>query len=108
VTKTRISALLKKEILKEMPRSFYNITLELNLQTFSISNTNVDTISWATIKKFLQELFYDFPVKIILCDNHVTDKPERNKIITENHASAIGGHKGITKTYKEFATTIFG
>jgi len=54
------------------------------------------------LKKFLRELFYDSSTKIIVCDNPVTiaEPSERDKIITENHASAIGGHKGITKTYK--------
>jgi len=38
----------------------------------SVSKTDVDNVSWVTKEKFLQELFYDFPNKLILCDNYVT------------------------------------
>jgi hypothetical protein len=55
---------------------------------------------YANVKKFLRHFFYDSPTKIILCDNRVTipEPSEGDKIITENHASAVGGHKGIIKT----------
>jgi hypothetical protein len=100
VTKTRASTLL--EILKEALRSLYDVTLELNLRTISISKIDMDYVSWANVRKFLRELFYDSPTKIIVRDNRViiSEPSERNKIITENHVTAIGGHKGITKTYK--------
>jgi uncharacterized Zn ribbon protein len=93
VTKSRAYALLGKETLKEALRSLYDVTLELNLQTISLSD--VDYVSRANVKKFLRELFYDCPTKIFVCDNRVTipEPSERDKIITEHHASAIQGHK---------------
>jgi len=60
-------------------------------------------------KKFKRELFYDSSTKIIVCDYYVTipEVSDRNKIITENHASIIGGHKNITKTYKRICYNYF-
>jgi hypothetical protein len=108
VTKTR-AILTERAILKEALRSLYDVTLELNLQTISISKTDVDSVPWAYIKKILQELFNDSPTRIIVCNNRVTipKLSDRNKIILENHASAIGGHKGITKTYKRIRHNYF-
>ena len=40
-------------------------------------------------------------IKIIIC-NIITQYPtkeQRNQLIEEAHSSAIGGHKGVTKTY---------
>jgi len=93
---------LEEKTFKETLRSLYDITLELNLQTISVSKTDVDNVSWAIIEKFLRELFYDSSTKIIVCDNYVTipETSDRIQIIAENHASAIGGHKSITETYK--------
>jgi len=108
VTKTRASNLTERAILKEALRSLYYVTLQLNLQTISISETDVNSMPWAYIKKILQEL-YNSPTRIILCNNRVTipELSDRNKIILENHASAIGGHKGITKTYKRIRHNYF-
>jgi len=48
------------------------MTLELNLQTISVSKTDMENVSWATLEKFLRELFYDSLTRIIVCDNYVT------------------------------------
>jgi hypothetical protein len=44
-----------------------------------------------------------------MCTNRVTipEPSDRNKIILENHASAIGGHAGITKNYKRMRLNYF-
>jgi hypothetical protein len=69
----------------------------------------VSYVSWANVKKFLRELFFDSPTKILVCDNRVTipEPSERDKIIIENHASAIEGHKGIIETYKRIRHNYF-
>ncbi|CAL1672024.1 unnamed protein product [Lasius platythorax] len=38
---------------------------------------------------------------MFICRNKITipSEGDRNKIISENHCSAVGGHKGITRTY---------
>ena len=40
-------------------------------------------------------------VKIIVCHNVIQypERKEREKILKEMHSSAVGGHRGITKTY---------
>jgi len=109
IVETGVSALLEEKVLKEAFRSLYDVTLELQLQPISISKTDVGNVSWATIKKLLRELFYDSPTKIIVCDNYVTIPKisDRIQIITENHASTIGGHKGVTKTYRRIRHNYF-
>jgi len=112
IVKTKVFAFLKEKILKKALRSLYDVILELQLQTISISKTDVswqDNLSWGTIEKFLRELFYDFSTKIIICDNYVTmlETSDKIQIIAENHASAIRGHKGITKTYKRIRHNYF-
>jgi len=59
VVKTKISTLLEEKTLKEALRSLYDVTLELNLQIISVFKTDVDNVPWATIEKFLRELFYE-------------------------------------------------
>jgi len=87
VVRTRVSTLLKEKTLKKALRSLYNVTLELNLKTISISKTDVDNVSWVTIQKFLRE-FYDSTTKIIVCDNCISipETSNRIKIIAKNHA----------------------
>jgi len=70
IVKIKVSVLLEEKILKKALRSLYDLILESQLQTISISKTDVDNISWAIVEKFLRELFYDSPTKII--DNAIT------------------------------------
>jgi len=72
VVRTRVSTLLEEKTLKEALHSLYDVTLELSLQTISVSKIDMNNVSWDTIKKFLRELFYDSPTKIIVCDDCVT------------------------------------
>jgi len=74
----------------------------------NVSKTDVNNVSWVTIEKFLRECFTT-STKIIVCDNYITipETSDRNKIIAENHASAIGDHKGIIKTYKRIRHIYF-
>jgi hypothetical protein len=65
-TKTRASILTERAILKEALRSLYDVTLELNLQTVSISKTDIESMPWAYIKKILQEVFNDTRTRIIV------------------------------------------
>ena len=49
----------------------------------------------------LKIAFLDSTIKIIIC-NGITQYPtkeHRNQLIEEAHSSAVGGHKGVTKTY---------
>jgi len=56
-----------------------------------------------------KELFYDSPTKIIVWNNYVTmpETSDTAQIIAENHASATGAYKGVTKTYKRIRHNYF-
>jgi len=45
IVKTKVFALLEEKILKKALRSLYDVILELQLQTISISKTDVDNVS---------------------------------------------------------------
>jgi len=92
------------------------MTSELNVRTISVFKMDVDNVSGqdsgVTIEKFRRKLFYNSPIKIIVCDNcvaiiEISEISDRNKIIAENHASAIGGHKGISKICKRIHYNYF-
>lgn len=72
------------------------------IQTFSIQKvTNIDQIKWSNIVNEIKKVFQNSPIKITLCLALVV-KPlvsERATLIEEAHTSAVGGHKGVTKTY---------
>jgi len=69
--------------------SLFDVILELNLRTTSVPKTDVNNMFWATVEKFLRELFYNFPTQIIVCDMCVTipETFNRNEIIAKNHTS---------------------
>lgn len=87
--------------LTESLRSFLDVCRELSLKTVSINKDNLDDIQWVTIQNTINHLFQDIPTRVLACQNQIIAPPpiDRPKIIEENHASAIGGHKGVTKTY---------
>lgn len=86
----------------EALRSLLDVATELNLPSISISSTSFDELDWSNIKNLLASLFSGTNTTIFIC-NHKVRIPygdERTDIITQNHASIFGGHKGITKTYR--------
>lgn len=89
------------ETMEEALRSLLDVCGELNLESVSICKGDVDDIQWETIERLLNNLFYNSQTKIMACTNEVICPPanERQRIIKEQHASSIGGHKGVTKTY---------
>ncbi|KAL6421494.1 hypothetical protein ACFW04_011246 [Cataglyphis niger] len=90
------------QTLKNCIRSLLDVVMELELTSFSISKTdNFDDLPWHYIIGQIQGYLRDLPVHITVCKNLVRTPPfeQREALITENHSSAHGGHKGITKTY---------
>jgi len=109
IAKIKVFTLLEGKTLKKARFAHYMTSLELNLQTISISKMDVDNVFWATIEKFQPELFYDSATKRIVYNNYITipETSDRNKIIAENHALFITGHKSITKTYQGICHNYF-
>lgn len=88
--------------LKQSFRSLKDVIRELGLSSISICKGNVTGIVWKTILAHMQHILANTFVKIFVCTNKVAIPPvdKRESILTENHCSAIGGHKGIGKTYQ--------
>ena len=89
------------QIFKEALHSLLDVVQELGLEVISICKSNVAEIHWDDVRIFLQRIFLGTALSIIICTNQIEipDLDKRKDIIIENHVSAIGGHKGITKTY---------
>lgn len=102
VIKEKISALTEREIIEESVHSLADVIKELGIETFSICNGNIDGVSWKAIRKLLESGLRDTKVKITICENALITPAEdqREGIINENHASAVAGHKGVSKTLR--------
>lgn len=99
--KTRVSALTQMDSLKEALHSLLDVANELQLHSFSISKGDIDAIPWKTVRRYIEELFCDRPIRVVICTNQIKIPAPRDRpqLIRENHSTAIGGHKGITKTF---------
>ncbi|CAK9796607.1 Retrovirus-related Pol polyprotein from transposon 297 [Anthophora quadrimaculata] len=90
-----------RENLIEALKSLSDVVSELGLKTVNIAKTSIDDIPWCIIRDLIIEIFYDKDIKFVVCQGltRVPRPEERDGIITEYHASAFAGHKGINKTY---------
>lgn len=83
-------------------RSLRDAMIELNLKTISIAQNDLyDMIPWIFVYKSLKRFLSDLSITITICKSLVRCPgiTERTNIIYEKHATKIGGHKGINKTY---------
>lgn len=89
------------KIVKEALHSLLDVITELQLKIISICRSNIAEIAWLEVFSYMRKLFTIENLTILICTNQIEipDENKREEIIKENHASAIGGHKGITKTY---------
>lgn len=102
--------LVSIEDIRETLGNVYNNVQELGLESFSVAKTNkIDDLDWLTIQRELIGIFSDTEVKITICLNlvRIPDGAERLQILEEYHGSAVGGHKGMTKTYKRIRQNFF-
>ena len=90
------------EILKECFTSLLDVVVELNLQSISIRKTEtLDSTPWELILETLTTVIAERSITVNICHGLTTPPVEdRIKIIQEHHDSAIGGHKGVNKTYR--------
>jgi hypothetical protein len=102
VVKERVSGKTEREILKEAFLSLLDVVRELGLASISIARGDVDNVPWNSVYSLLMRSLDETNIKIFVCRNEISVPPEgeRENIISENHSSAIGGHKGVTKTYQ--------
>ena len=74
----------------------------MNLKSISIAkSTHINNVLWKEILGTLKIAFLNSPVKVIICIGitQYPTKEQRNQLIEEAHSSAVGGHKGVMKTY---------
>ena len=75
-----------------------------NISEFRISKYGdiSDSLPKGQLRELLTQEFVNSKIEITICCGNVNIPPEelRTQIISENHESKIGGHKGINKTYQ--------
>jgi len=94
--------LIETHNVKNYMQSLVDIITELQLTSFSIRKTEVlDQISWMYIRNQVNKYLQEIPLIITICRNlvRIPEIFERIPLISKHHASSIGGHKGVTKTY---------
>lgn len=101
IVKERISEVVDNQMIVEVISSLLDVVNELALRSVSICQSDLDRVPWYRIEDTLNATFHDHSVKISICNNQVTVPPigDRPRILNEYHDSAVGGHKGVTKTY---------
>jgi len=109
IIEQRTSEQTSKQVIIEALSSLLNVVTELNLTSVSICKGNIEPIPWLKIKDILDDTFRDHSTKILICTNRISIPPlsDRPRILKEYHDSAIGGHKGITKTYLRIKTRYY-
>lgn len=96
------NTLIEAQNLKNCLRSLVAVINEFGLSSISLCKTNnFDDLPWSYILNQIKKHLQEIPINITICLDLV-QTPEierRQSLILENHASAHGGHKGVTKTY---------
>jgi transposase InsO family protein len=92
-----------EDILNECFTSLFDVVTELGLQTVCMHRTEkLGKLPWRQVRHLLVKALAEQKVNITFCLGPVITPPveDRVAIIREHHESAVGGHKGITKTYQ--------
>ena len=91
--------------------SLRSAMIEEKINSVSISKTGdgLEKIHWLPIEITLREHWKTGPPKLTICTGEVIISLPDNRlgIISEAHDSAIGGHNGITKTYRRIREQYF-
>lgn len=101
VVKERQTDFIEPEVFNEAINSLLDVIRELGLDTISVCRTSIGRISYRKFHKQLCNTLADTNVQVTVCsgDTNIPPADKRQDIIDENHSSAVGGHKGVTKTY---------
>jgi len=75
-----------------------------NIKNLLISKQNdlTDSLTFSCYLDILKETLSECDCTLFVCYGHTNIPPEdiRDQIMKENHDSLIGGHRGVTKTYR--------
>lgn len=109
VVKEHASEIIEREILQETLYSLLDVVKELDIKSFSICKGDVGNVTWTRINKMIEDTLLDTKIIVTICTNEIIVplESERLDLINEYHASAVGGHKGIAKTYQRIRARYF-
>ena len=73
------------------------------------NNDMIDQLTFSTFVDLIRKMLSKCDVTIFICYGSTTIPPDdlHQEIIRENHDSLIGGHKGVTKTYRRIREKFF-
>jgi len=106
---SRHSPVEREEIINCI-RSLTDVIQELQLTSISIAQTDFyDNISWNFVYKILRRFLFDQPITLTICKSLIRhpEVNERKNLIHEKHATKIGGHKGVNKTYNRLRQNFY-
>ncbi|XP_011686344.1 PREDICTED: uncharacterized protein LOC105449050 [Wasmannia auropunctata] len=101
---------LEPQTLNSCLQSLVDVVQELQLTSLCFNQTDpFDDLPWHYVFKRIKAHLQNLNVQLTICKNATrTPEPQdREALITENHASACGGHKGVTKTYNRLRTNYY-
>lgn len=91
---------IQLEILEKALHYLLDAAIDLNLKTIAISRDSIGEISWPDIRRKIRSIFSGRETKIIILKHEIVIPMEVERIqIIHNHATPVGGHKGVNKTY---------
>lgn len=102
VIQTKSGARMDHHTFPAMQRELKKVVEGLELRSVSVAKTKeINSMKWEYVLTTLKKAFADTTTKLIVCLGLIKypEPAERKEIISEAHASAMGGHKGVTKTY---------
>ena len=81
-----------------------DVMIRENINSVSIARNGdgLDKVHWLPIEYALRSKWNENNLQIVMCTGEVIIPPENERltIMVEAHDSIVGGHKGITKTYR--------
>lgn len=102
-----VSQLITKDYIKTCLKLLHILLVKNNIKEFSIAKSEfIENIPWSEILELIMDIFSDTQIKIIVCKGTLqyVEGKDRDKIFLELHNSAIGGHRGVSKTFNRIRT----
>ena len=102
-TQNRVGLSIIDHNLNLLCNNLLPILNQIDARSVSIAKTDrIENLEWEQVIRKLKDSFSKSSVKLIICLGIIRYPPleERDPIMQEAHISVVGGHRGVTKTYK--------